>query len=86
MAHLKCHLWWCKPLIPPLGKERPAGLYESEISLVYMVSSTIARGYIDRLSQKSKWSPTQKATSSLTGDQRGRECGWPKPSLPITFL
>lgn len=74
MVHLKCHLRWCKHLIPALGRERQTGLYESEISLVYMVSSTIARGCIDRLSQKSKWCPPN-ATSSLIGDQRGRECG-----------
>lgn len=57
MVGLKCRLWWCKPLIPGLGRERQAGLYESEISLVYVVSSRIARGCIDRLSQKSKRCP-----------------------------
>jgi hypothetical protein len=35
--------WWHKPLIPALGRQRQSDLCEFEASLVYRVSSRIAR-------------------------------------------
>ena len=31
--------WWCKPLIPALGRQRQADLYEFKASLVYSMNS-----------------------------------------------
>ena len=35
--------WWCTPLIPALRRQRPVNLWEFESSLVYKVSSRLAR-------------------------------------------
>ena len=56
----KCHrnisaeLWWHTPLIPALRRQRQVGLYEFKASLVYRISSRIARATQRTLSQKKK--------------------------------
>ena len=45
-THIKLKLnwsWWLMPLIPGLGRQRQADLYESEGSVVNIVSSRTAR-------------------------------------------
>ena len=37
------HWWWCTPFIPALGRQRHVDLSEFKASLVYRVSSSIAR-------------------------------------------
>ena len=41
--HISCGWWWHEPLISALGRQEQADLYEMEASLVYKVSSRIAR-------------------------------------------
>ena len=40
--------WWLTPLIPALGRQRQADLYEFQASLVYTVNSRLHSVYIEK--------------------------------------
>ena len=56
----KCHrnisaeLWWHTPLIPALRRQRQVDFYEFKASLVYRVSSRIARRTLSQKKRKKK--------------------------------
>jgi hypothetical protein len=41
-------VWWHRPLIPALGRQRQRELCEFKAILVYIVSFRIARSYIEK--------------------------------------
>jgi hypothetical protein len=50
----KAGVWWFRPLIPVLRRQRQAELYELEASLVYKVSLGQSGLYRETLSRKRK--------------------------------
>ena len=47
---LTSQMWWCKPLIPALGRQKQVDFYEFKASLVHRVSSRIqdSHGYTEK--------------------------------------
>jgi len=58
---------WSTPLILALGRQRQVDLYESEVSLIYRVSS--------RTATADQRNPVSKKTKENKNEEKGKEDG-----------
>ena len=63
---------WCVPLIPALGRQRQADLFDFEVSLVYKSQDRL-QSYRETLSQRKKKEERRKRKKRKKKEEEGRK-------------